>query len=568
MTGIIVAGFGGGAFLFGQIAIAIVNPDGENVDPDTGYFEAGSSVPGRVPLMFFLLGCCYLILYMVGSILISEKPESEDGSCDGRHSSNSNSISSTTTDIAVEPNGSSGKHTGVSAGRGIRLGIRLPGGAGAGGAGGNYAPCAGDVEEADTGSGVVMSALHADRHIDTRSYPAFASLSATAAATVNANNIANTTNYSSTLGNAEPTAEPAATSSYFGGFVGAVTSLSQFTTSTSTSTSQPYPIGTSGADNDTLPKGQQTGEVPGAVFTILGEEDEEEDDEDEERRTVLELNPLSTLRPQKVSHSHATQQEQEGPESFSRSDSVSSSAHLCAAPGSPGDNTSHTPVSFAADGSTRPGVAEFSTGDVIIAHPHHFSPVEIIKFPLTWHIAACFVTTSAGGMYLAGTFKEYGEQYLHSEEFLSNVAACSSLFNAAGRIFWGEFADRTSPTTALLWLSLSFALVIITYSNIAISIGQFGYALWTFAIFFCEGGNFSLYLPLLVNVYGGTHCAANYGIIFTVYSTFVVINIILMTQIETISFQMATLLIGCMTLIGFMNVYLLKNHIVSFLPSK
>ena len=74
VTGIIVAGFGGGAFVFGQIAIAVVNPDNENVNDDTDYFNTDSAVPDRVPMMFIVLGCCFFMFYVIGILLVVEKP--------------------------------------------------------------------------------------------------------------------------------------------------------------------------------------------------------------------------------------------------------------------------------------------------------------------------------------------------------------------------------------------------------------------------------------------------------------------------------------------------------------
>ena len=59
-------------------------------------------------------------------------------------------------------------------------------------------------------------------------------------------------------------------------------------------------------------------------------------------------------------------------------------------------------------------------------------PKELLFTPLAWHLATCFVTTTVGGMFLAGTYKTYGAQIFRSETFLSSVGAISSVFNAVG----------------------------------------------------------------------------------------------------------------------------------------
>lgn len=209
-TGIIVAGFGAGAFVFGQVAIAVVNPENENVNEDTDYFDDNSPVPDRVPMMFLVLGCCYFVFFCIGIALVVEKPihhialSTADGDC-------------------------------VEAGNAIAV--------------------------EDQQDPLLVKMMSSDRD---------------------------------------------------------------------------------DGDND-------------------------DDDSDDP-------SPIAK---------------------------------------------------------------------------RSYAPSELYCMPLMWHVASCFVCTSAGGMYLAGTFKMYGEDYIRSEEFLTLVAETAAVFNAAGRIFWGYMADRYSTITTL-----------------------------------------------------------------------------------------------------------------------
>ena len=75
--GIVVGGFGGGAFVFNTIQTAILNPD--NVSPaisgpDQGYFT-DADLLDRVPGLLLILGGIYLILGMIACMLITQPPD-------------------------------------------------------------------------------------------------------------------------------------------------------------------------------------------------------------------------------------------------------------------------------------------------------------------------------------------------------------------------------------------------------------------------------------------------------------------------------------------------------------
>jgi MFS family permease len=187
--------------------------------------------------------------------------------------------------------------------------------------------------------------------------------------------------------------------------------------------------------------------------------------------------------------------------------------------------------------------------------------MEMLRNPVAWHIACCFITTTVGGMYLAGTFKTYGQATFHDEAYLSSISSISSVFNALGRIFWGHMADRFGAMRVLFGMSSIFSAIIASYA-LSPLIGQWAFALWTWAIFFFEGGNFVLYVPIVVQQFGSKHSASNYGLIFSSYSLFVVVNITLLAD-SGWSFLTTTLLMGLLTFIGFVNLLLLDRHIRS-----
>lgn len=201
-----------------------------------------------------------------------------------------------------------------------------------------------------------------------------------------------------------------------------------------------------------------------------------------------------------------------------------------------------------------------SLEDGACVHKPKYSTFELLFLPLAWLTAACFVFTAVGGLYLAGTFKTFGEKHFSDERFLTIIGAIASGLNSAGRIFWGYVGDRCGFARTLCGMNLFFALIIYTYP-FSVLLGRGGYVLWTFLIFFCEGGNFALYLPLTIQLFGSKHAGSNYGLFFAVFSVFVVLDIALITT-TNISFILATTVLGCVNLIGAVLLSYLQNKTV------
>lgn len=68
VSGIIIAGFGMGSFIFNFVTLAIVNPDDLHPDEHTKLF--GEEVYNNVPSMFRVLAICYAALGALGIFLI------------------------------------------------------------------------------------------------------------------------------------------------------------------------------------------------------------------------------------------------------------------------------------------------------------------------------------------------------------------------------------------------------------------------------------------------------------------------------------------------------------------
>ncbi|XP_046547493.1 oxalate:formate antiporter-like [Haliotis rubra] len=78
--GLVVAGFGGGAFIFNLIQTAFINPD--NLSPDVTvngeHYFSQPELLQRVPWVFVLTGGIYATMQLVGVLLIADPPTQEE----------------------------------------------------------------------------------------------------------------------------------------------------------------------------------------------------------------------------------------------------------------------------------------------------------------------------------------------------------------------------------------------------------------------------------------------------------------------------------------------------------
>jgi MFS family permease len=206
-------------------------------------------------------------------------------------------------------------------------------------------------------------------------------------------------------------------------------------------------------------------------------------------------------------------------------------------------------------------VADHSIGDSLKPDDYrsHIGLDRLYKEPLAWHVAMSFALTAATGMYVAGTFKTFGQTFISNESYLIAIASASSLCNMCGRLFWGFLADKYGPVNALMALSFIFSLLLVSYPFTA-ALGLYWYAAWTCLIFLCEGGNFTLYMSIVVFLFGPKRASTNYGSIFFIFSILNVGNVTLLSLLR-LDYSSDCLYLGTMTFIGFISVVILKRKI-------
>ena len=108
-------------------------------------------------------------------------------------------------------------------------------------------------------------------------------------------------------------------------------------------------------------------------------------------------------------------------------------------------------------------------------------------------------------------------------------------------------------------VSGSAALVLGSYYSAVSTGSETLFALYTFAIMFCIGGDFTLFLPITMELFGEAHAGQNYGLIFAFYTIFSVLNIVVLSGMG-VAFNVASALMGGLTFLGFVNMWFFSIH--------
>ena len=211
-----------------------------------------------------------------------------------------------------------------------------------------------------------------------------------------------------------------------------------------------------------------------------------------------------------------------------------------------------------ADADVEESIEDVSSTTKTSTSIHNVNPLQMILLPLSWHMALCLALTGVGGLYLAVSSKVFAQHYFESDSFLTTVASTAALFNALGRIVWGVISDRYGPLATLTGMSVFFSFIIWYYPYTMTSEAFF--AVWTFLVFFCEGSNFVLYIPLCIDCFGKDNATSNYAVLFLVVPIFNLVNIFLLADLE-VDFVTTTTVLSAITFAGFVCLVSLSLHI-------
>nr|CAH8869772.1 unnamed protein product [Trichobilharzia regenti] len=147
-------------------------------------------------------------------------------------------------------------------------------------------------------------------------------------------------------------------------------------------------------------------------------------------------------------------------------------------------------------------------------------PMEALKrreFYLLWIIVFCSGIPLTS---LATVFKLFGKAHINDDRFLSLMGVLSSVFNAAGRAFWGTITDRISFKVPLYIIFSFWTILFISFPHLPAIFGReikVGFAIWLCILYLLLSGVLVCAPTATETLFGPINMAVNYGLVFNAF---------------------------------------------------
>lgn len=148
---------------------------------------------------------------------------------------------------------------------------------------------------------------------------------------------------------------------------------------------------------------------------------------------------------------------------------------------------------------------------------------ETVKTKAFWMLWLMFTLSAISGLLVIGSFAAFAKLtdmigtplYVISATDFVLLGGIAALFNGLGRIVWGKIADTLTYKKTMMLMFTVQGVLMITYFFTNASIPAF--MALTCLIYFCFGGNFSLFPTATADLFGLKNVGANYGVVFSAY---------------------------------------------------
>ncbi len=148
---------------------------------------------------------------------------------------------------------------------------------------------------------------------------------------------------------------------------------------------------------------------------------------------------------------------------------------------------------------------------------------QTIRLPQFWMLWVTFIFSAISGLIVIGSYASFAKSVDVSLNFIYDIGisdfvligSLAALFNGLGRIVWGKIADIITYKKAMLFMFITQAALLYIYFTT--NINEIYFLIITCAIYFCFGGNFSLFPTATADLFGSKNLSTNYGMLFTAY---------------------------------------------------
>jgi hypothetical protein len=159
------------------------------------------------------------------------------------------------------------------------------------------------------------------------------------------------------------------------------------------------------------------------------------------------------------------------------------------------------------DGSTTPPLQTLQRIDL--------KPKDAIRTNEFFQMWLMFALSTQSVQFINTMYKAFGQEFIHDDHFLAFVGSIASLFNAGGRIIWGQLLDKSSFRTCFISLCALLSGLMLTFIMTQSFNSKALYFVWVLSIFFTFSGLFVIFPTATAHVFGKSHAGTIYGMLFT-----------------------------------------------------
>ena len=203
-------------------------------------------------------------------------------------------------------------------------------------------------------------------------------------------------------------------------------------------------------------------------------------------------------------------------------------------------------------GINSPPEKDLTSDEKCADHAEGVHPLVVLKSFNFYHLWVMFLVAGFAVSFIANLYKVFGLSFIDDDQFLAIVGSASSILNCAGRVVWGLIADRFSFKISLILQSAVMTIFLFTFYITSV-VGKSMFFVWVCVIFFCVGGNFSVFPTAMALTFGPKYMSINYGLLFTSQISSGVIAAVLFTTLQTLLDWDGTIfLVSGISLAGFL----------------
>ncbi len=195
-----------------------------------------------------------------------------------------------------------------------------------------------------------------------------------------------------------------------------------------------------------------------------------------------------------------------------------------------------------------------------------FERSKTVKLSQFWMLWATFVLSAISGLMVIGSYSAFAKSendlgdliYVIGAADFALIGSLAALFNAAGRIVWGQLSDLITYKKVMLIMFTTQAILMFLYFTT--NENAIYFLIMTCAIYFCFGGNFSLFPTATADLFGTKNLGPNYGIVFTAYGIAGFIGATMVSAFVSVfgSYLILFVVMGTMSIVAAILAFFIK----------